>query len=74
MKKVLRRVMAADETKDTRLEDMMDSLKADFDYAMDGMFKMGRTSAADLNDALVIAEALSEKLQSTISDIAEKIS
>lgn len=74
VKRLRRYVRAADEGEDTRLDDMMDSLKADFDYFMDGLDKLARTSAADRSEALIIAEALSDRLQTSISEIAEKIS
>ena len=80
MKRVIRSslnskpIKAADENVDTRLDDALSDLKDDFDYALSGLEKLGRDGANSSNDALAIAETLSNSIQSTIDQIAGAVS
>ena len=80
MKRVIRSslnskpIKAADENVDTRLDDALSDLKDDFDYALSGLDKLGRDGANSSNDALAIAETLSNSIQSTIDQIAGAVS
>lgn len=79
MKRVIRaslqrNVSAADESTDTRLDDALDALKDDFDYAVSGLEKLGRDGANSTNDALAIVENLNANIQSVIDQIANAVS
>lgn len=80
MKRVIRSslnskpIKAADENVDTRLDDALSDLKDDFDYALSGLEKLGRDGVNSSNDALAIAETLSNSIQSTIDQIASAVS
>ena len=68
-------VQAAEgETIDDRLDQALSDLKDDFDYAISGLEKLGRDGANSSNDALAIAETLSNSIQSTIDQIAGAVS
>lgn len=72
---VRRSVKAAEnETMDDRLDQALSDLKDDFDYAISGLEKLGRDGANSSNDALAIAETLSNSIQSTIDQIAGAVS
>lgn len=72
---VRRSVKAAEnETMDDRLDQALSDLKDDFDYAISGLEKLGRDGANSSNDALAIAETLSNSIQSTIDQIASAVS
>lgn len=58
---------------DEGLELMIDNIKSDFDYILDGLDKLGRSGANSSNDAKAIAETLSASLSSTIKQIAGKV-
>lgn len=83
MKKVIRSSVEAfrksvkaaeNETMDDRLDQALSDLKDDFDYAISGLEKLGRDGANSSNDALAIAETLSNSIQSTIDQIAGAVS
>lgn len=65
---------AEGETMDDRLDQALSDLKDDFDYAVSGLKKLGRDGANSSNDALAIAETLSNSIQSTIDQIAGAVS
>lgn len=65
---------AEGETMDDRLDQALSDLKDDFDYAISGLEKLGRDGANSSNDALAIAETLSNSIQSTIDQIAGAVS
>ena len=65
---------AENETMDDRLDQALSDLKDDFDYAISGLEKLGRDGANSSNDALAIAETLSNSIQSTIDQIAGAVS
>ncbi|MCM1223254.1 MAG: hypothetical protein NC548_53260 [Lachnospiraceae bacterium] len=67
-----RRIMAAEEKEDTRVQDMSDGLKDDFDYALDGFDKMVRNGK--VAEALSIMTTLSDALNAAISATAAEIS
>lgn len=72
---VRRSIKAAEgETMDDRLDQALSDLKDDFDYAISGLEKLGRDGANSSNDALAIAETLSNSIQSTIDQIASAVS
>lgn len=72
--KKLRRITAASEDKMSEaLDDQIDSLKDDFDYAIDGLSKLGRMGVNESNDAMAIAENFHNALQTVINDIANKV-
>lgn len=65
---------AESETMDDRLDQALSDLKDDFDYVISGLEKLGRDGANSSNDALAIAETLSNSIQSTIDQIASTVS
>lgn len=71
MKRLNRPITAA--TDDSKLIEMLDILKDDFDYVVSGLEKLDRTGASESNDGLIIAEKLADALQSAVSDIADKL-
>lgn len=72
--KKLRRITAASEDKMSEaLDNQIDSLKDDFDYAIDGLSKLGRMGFNASNDAMAIAENFQNALQTAINDIANKV-
>lgn len=66
----LRPIRAAEE-EDTRVADMTDSLKDDFDFALDGFDKMVRNG--NVAEALSIMTALSDAINTAIQDAAAQI-
>ena len=72
--KKLRRITAASEDKMSEaLDNQIASLKDDFDYAIDGLNKLGRMGVNASNDAMAIAENFHNALQTVINDIANKV-
>lgn len=71
--KRLKKVTAAASADDSKLLQMFDQLKDDFDYILAGLEKLDRTGATESNEGLVIAEELSDALQSAISQISDKL-
>lgn len=71
MKRVRRNITAAETSENSKLADMMSSLKDDFDYILSGFEKLDRTGATESNEGLVIAEGLSDTLQDVISQISD---
>lgn len=67
-----KRIVAAEEKEDTRVTDMSDALKDDFDYALDGFDKMVRNGK--VAEALSIMTTLSDALNAAISATAAEIS
>lgn len=72
MKLRKRSIMAAAED-DSKLAQLMDQLEDDFDYVIAGLEKLDRTGATESNQGLIIAESLSEALQSAVSQIADNM-
>lgn len=72
--KKLKRITAASEDKMSEaLDNQIDSLKDDFDYAIDGLSKLSRMGFNASNDAMAIAENFHNALQTVINDIANKV-
>nr|DAK99576.1 MAG TPA: hypothetical protein [Caudoviricetes sp.] len=72
--KKLKRITAASEDKMSEaLDNQIDSLKDDFDYAIDGLSKLSRMGVNSSNDAMAIAENFHNALQTVINDIANKV-
>lgn len=63
-------ITAASQGEDTRLQDAINQLKDDFEYAIMGLEHMERDGAAATTDALAIAETLQSNLNSVIDSIA----
>lgn len=57
-----------------KLQEMMTSLKDDFDYILSGLDKLDREGATEGNEGLMIAESLSDSLQNIVAEIADKLS
>ena len=77
MKRMIRSssaIRAAEDTTDDRLDTALSNLKDDFDYIVSGLEKLGRAGANSTNDALAIAETLSNNLQGIIDNIANVVS
>lgn len=72
MSNTTRSIKAASDTEDTRVKDMMDSLKDDFDFAVEGFSKLERNGK--VAEALSIMTALSQALNTAIQDSADEIS
>ena len=63
-------IRAASDT-DSVLEEKMDNIKADFDYAMDGLDKLSRMGLE--KSALVITDKLHNALLSIVESISDEI-
>lgn len=66
------RIVAAEEKEDTRVADMADALKDDFDYALDGFDKMVRNGkvAEALSIMTTLSDAINTAIQATASEIS----
>ena len=73
MKRLKRITAAAEDKMSEALDNQIDSLKDDFDYAIDGLSKLSRMGVNASNDAMAIAENLHNALQNVINDIANKV-
>lgn len=58
---------------DDRLKDMIDNLKADFDYIVDGLDKLGRSGNSAMNESISIGQSLQDDLDRCINEIADKV-
>lgn len=65
-------INAAEEPKNEALDDAMRDLKDDFDFIIQGLEKLERSSAEDSRIGLEIAEKFSAKIQETIAEISER--
>ena len=72
MKRIQRITAAADG--DSKLENTISDLNDNFDYIIDGLEKLERTSSDKANKALTIALGLSSKLEEFTLSIASAIS
>lgn len=70
MKRIVRNITAAESTEDTRFDDLLSAVKADFDYLADGLERLARISAGDKLRALEILETLDAELSDIINQIA----
>ena len=66
-----KRYVCATSDSDFVLEEKMDNIKADFDYAMDGLDKLSRMGLE--KSALVIADELHNALPSIFESISDEI-
>lgn len=74
MKRVIKQsIMSATEDGNDALDEALSNLKDDFDYALSGIEKLGRSGAQSANDALVIAEKLSDAINNILSEIANSV-
>lgn len=67
-----RNIKAASDTEDTRVSDMVDSLKDDFEFAIDSFGKLERNG--NVAEALSIMTELSKALNAAIQACADQIS
>lgn len=67
----MKRYIRAASDSDSVLEEKMDGIKADFDYAMDGLDKLSRMGLEKA--ALAIAEELHNSLLSIVESISDEI-
>ena len=58
---------------DDRLKDMIDNLKADFDYIVDGLDKLSRSGNSAMNGSISIGQSLQDDLDRCINEIADKV-
>lgn len=74
MKKLIRQSITAAEEADTGLEDAIDELKANFDYAIDGFDKLARNGKEGQNKANQILLQLAEAVENANKQVAGAIS
>ncbi len=67
-----RYIRSAEEPKNEALDIAMGNLKDDFDFIIQGLEKLERSSAEDSRIALEIAEGFSASMQDTIAAISER--
>lgn len=70
----MKRKIVAAEAADNGLDEALDNLKSDFDYILSGLEKLGRSGANASNDALAIAETISNALTDFTNQIASAVS
>ena len=66
-----RRIVASEEIEDTRIKDMSDYLKDDFNYLLDSFDKLSRMEK--ISEALDIMDALNQCINQCIQDCANQI-
>lgn len=71
MKKYIRSADNEQPSAEEKLSDMIDILKDDFNYAVDGLFKLG--ADGNTQQAIEHASSLSEMINASIDEIAEDI-
>lgn len=69
----MKRMIVAATEQNEALDEAIDNLKADFDYIIEGLEKLGRTSKDKSNEALGIALSISENLSAATQDVADAI-
>lgn len=70
MYKYKKSIMSADDTQDTRLEDVMSELKDDFDYMMDTFDRMDRNGLRE--DAIQMASSIHETINQVIDSAVKE--
>lgn len=70
MYKYKKSIMSADDTQDTRLEDVMSELKDDFDYMMDTFDRMDRNGLRE--DAIQMASSIHETVNQVIDSAVQE--
>ena len=76
MKRILtaqKPIQAANDAIDEKLAAALSELEDDFDYAIAGIEKLGRSGANQSNDAMMICEDLQSAVQQIIDSIADKL-
>lgn len=73
MKKMRKIISAAEAADDTRLKDAIDMLEDDFDYAIAGLEKLGRSGRSNYENAVSIANTFSAAVAQVIDKIADEI-
>lgn len=67
-----RRIVASTATDDA-FKDLIDNLKADFDYIVDGLDKLSRSGNSAMNESISIGQSLQNDLDRCINEIADKV-
>lgn len=67
-----RRIVASTATDDA-FKDLIDNLKADFDYIVDGLDKLSRSGNSAMNESISIGQSLQDDLDRCINEIADKV-
>ena len=62
-------VSAENASQEDRLKELLDGIRDDFDYAIDGLYMLSRNGVQDTDTAVSIAH----ELQSQISDIIQRV-
>lgn len=70
MKRMKRSITAANDSGDSKLMELTGGLKDDFDFILSGFEKLDRIGATESNEGLMIAEELSDAMQSAIAQIS----
>lgn len=69
----MKRYIMTSEDIDENLDSSIDELKDNFDYAIDGLYKLARDGKEGTNKATQIALQLAEYVQNANEDIASSI-
>lgn len=67
-----RRIVASTGTDDA-FKDLIDNLKADFDYIVEGLDKLSRSGNSAISESISIGQSLQSDLDDFIAQIADKV-
>lgn len=67
-----RRIVASTATDDA-FKDLIDNLKADFDYIVEGLDKLSRSGNSAISESISIGQSLQSNLDDFIAQIADKV-
>lgn len=67
-----RRIVASTATDDA-FKDLIDNLKADFDYIVEGLDKLSRSGNSAISESISIGQSLQSDLDDFIAQIADKV-
>lgn len=67
-----RRIVASTATDDA-FKDLIDNLKADFDYIVEGLDKLSRSGNSAISESISIGQSLQSSLDEFIVQIADKV-
>ena len=67
-----RRIVASTATDDA-FKDLIDNLKADFDYIVEGLDKLSRSGNSAISESISIGQSLQSNLDEFIVRIADKV-
>lgn len=74
MKIVKRAIKAAEDiTTEDKLKSKLAELKDEFDFALQGLEYIGKGSIAEAEEALIIADRISDAVNGIINEIAETV-